>query len=94
MIKKRTDGEEHFKYVAAFEEVYGAIEKAHKDIGHGGEKKALFEVKKKWSNITMEYCNLFIHFCVKCRLKKSRKQPKGLVVKPIRKPLIFIEVPN
>ena len=32
----------------------------------------------------MEYCNLFINFCVECHLKKSRKQPKGLVVKPIR----------
>ena len=41
LIKKRTDGEEHYKYVAAFQEVYGAIEKAHKDVGHGGEKKTL-----------------------------------------------------
>ena len=76
LIKKRTDGEEHYKYVAAFEEVYGAIKKAHKDIGHGGEKKTLFEVKKKWSNITMEYCNLFINFCVECHLKKESEATK------------------
>ena len=75
LIKKRTDGEEHYKYVAAFEEVYGAIEKAHKDVGHGGEKKTLFEVKKKWSNITMEYCNLFINFCVECHLIRIKDDP-------------------
>ena len=70
--------------MAAFEELFDAVENANKDVGHGGEKKTLFEVKKKWSNITMEYCNLYITFCEECHLKKSRKQPKGLVVKPIR----------
>ena len=63
LIRKRKDGETDYKYVTAFEEAVGAVEKAHKDVGHVGEKKTLIEVKKKWSNITMEYCNLYITFC-------------------------------
>ena len=47
LIRKRKDGETDYKYVTAFEEAVGAVEKAHKDVGHGGEKKTLFEVKKK-----------------------------------------------
>ena len=82
--QEEEDDETDYIYVAAFEDVYDAVEKAHKDVGHGGEKKTLFEVKKKWSDITMEHCNLYIFFCEECHLKKSRKQPKGLLVNPIR----------
>ena len=85
LIRKRKDpNEDEFKFVASLEEVYGIVKAAHEAIGHGGGKKTIAEVKKKWSNITQQACYLYISFCEHCHQKKSRKVPKGLVVKPVR----------
>ncbi|XP_063865374.1 KRAB-A domain-containing protein 2-like [Scylla paramamosain] len=85
LIRKRKDTSEHeFKFVACVEEVFGIIKTAHEAIGHGGGKKTIAEVRKKWSNITQEVCYLYISFCEHCHQKKARKTPKGLVVKPVR----------
>ncbi|XP_076045792.1 KRAB-A domain-containing protein 2-like [Oratosquilla oratoria] len=85
LIRKRKDTNEHeFKFVASLEEVFGIVKTAHEAIGHGGGKKTIVEVKKKWSNITQEVCYLYISFCEHCHQKKARKIPKGLVVKPVR----------
>ena len=85
LIRKRKDTSEHeFKFVACVEEVFGIIKTAHEAIGHGGGKKTIAEVRKKWSNITQEVCYLYISFCEHCHQKRARKTPKGLVVKPVR----------
>ena len=46
-------------------------------------------MKKKWANLTIECCRLFINFCIDCQEKKKRKVRKGLVVKPLRSSTIF-----
>ena len=90
LIRKRNDpANDMFKFVASIEEVFGIVKAAHEGIGHGGGKKTIAEVKKKWSNITQEVCYLYISFCEHCHQKKARKVPKGLVVKPVRSHHIF-----
>ena len=53
------------------------------------EKKTFAEARKKWSNLTMEACKLYISFCSDCQEKKKRTVHKGLVVKPVRSETIF-----
>ena len=90
LIRKRKDpANDVFKFVASIEEVFDIVKAAHEGIGHGGGKKTIAEVKKKWSNITQEVCYLYISFCEHCHQKKARKVPKGLVVKPVRSHHIF-----
>ena len=35
-----------FKFVIASEEIYDALKVAHATVGHGGENKSIFRVKK------------------------------------------------
>ncbi|XP_068247985.1 KRAB-A domain-containing protein 2-like [Palaemon carinicauda] len=76
LISKRKDpAYEVFKFVASLEEVFDIVKAAHEGIGHGGCKKTIAEVKKKWSNITQEVCYFYISFCERCHQKKARKVP-------------------
>ncbi|XP_068246734.1 uncharacterized protein [Palaemon carinicauda] len=73
LIRKRKDpANDVFKFVASLEEVFDIVKAAHEGIGHGGGKKTIAEVKKKWSNITQEVCYLYISFCEHCHQKKAR----------------------
>ena len=83
LIKKRKGAEEEFKFVLAFEEIHSAIAVAHAAVGHGGDKKTRAELTKKYANVTMEACKIFIDFCVPCQEKKKRNVQKGFVIKPV-----------
>ena len=50
LIQKRKSDD--IKLIASFEEVYDAIDAAHKEIGHGGERKTYLQAQKKWANLT------------------------------------------
>ena len=89
LIRKRKGLETEFKFIVCFEEVHQAISVAHSAVGHGGEKKTFKEGQKKWANLTMQCCQMFISFCIECQEKKKRRVHKGLVVKPVRSETIF-----
>ena len=81
LIEKRTD----FKilYVLPLEELFDCIHRAHNAIGHKGRDLMLSECSKKYSDITVDFINIFIVFCVQCQLNKARKQTTGVVSKVI-----------
>ena len=54
LMRKISTSREIFKFVAAFEKVYKAVEQDHSAVGHGGEKEAFAEAKKTWSSIAQE----------------------------------------
>jgi hypothetical protein len=41
----------------------------------------LFELNKKYTNVTQADTKLYLNFCIPCQQKKSHK--KGIVVKPM-----------
>ncbi|XP_068243799.1 KRAB-A domain-containing protein 2-like [Palaemon carinicauda] len=88
LIWKRKGLETEFKFIVCFEEGHQAISVAHSAVGHGGEKKT-FKGQKKWSNLTMQCCQMLISFCIECQEKKKRRIHKGLLVKPVRSETIF-----
>ena len=65
------------KFIVCFEEVHQAILVVHSAVGHGNEKKTFKEGQKKWANLTMQCCQMFISFCVECQEKKKRRIHKG-----------------
>ncbi|XP_064098161.1 KRAB-A domain-containing protein 2-like [Macrobrachium nipponense] len=87
--QQRKGLETEFKFTVCFEEVHQAISVAHSSVGHGGEKKTFKEGQKKWANLTMQSCQMFISFYIESREKKKRRVHKGLVVKPVRSETIF-----
>ncbi|XP_068229732.1 KRAB-A domain-containing protein 2-like [Palaemon carinicauda] len=89
LIRKRKGLETEFKNIVCFEEVHQAISVAHSAVGHGGEKKTSKEGQKKWANLTIQYYQMFISFCIECQEKKKRRVHKDLVVKPVRSETFF-----
>ncbi|KRZ07302.1 KRAB-A domain-containing protein 2, partial [Trichinella zimbabwensis] len=81
LIRKRKNGE--IRRIATFEEMFSIVRDAHSRIDHGGERKTFLEIKKKWANVTLEICKIYISYCEDCHLKRKKKIPKRLVVKPI-----------
>ncbi|XP_068240860.1 KRAB-A domain-containing protein 2-like [Palaemon carinicauda] len=70
LIRNRKGLETKFKFMVCSEEVLQAISVAHSAVGHGGEKKTFKEGQKKWANLTMQCCQMFISFCIECQEKK------------------------
>ncbi|KRZ71497.1 SCAN domain-containing protein 3 [Trichinella papuae] len=81
LIRKRKN--DKIRQIAALEDMFFIIRNAHSHIGHCRERKTFWEIQKKWANVTMEICKIDINFCEDCCLKRKKKIPKGLVVKPI-----------
>ncbi|KRY82754.1 KRAB-A domain-containing protein 2 [Trichinella pseudospiralis] len=81
LIRKRKNDE--IRQIATFEDMFSIVRDAHSRIGHGGERKTFLEVQKKWANVTLEICKIYISFCKDCHLKRKKKIPKGLMVKSI-----------
>ncbi|KRZ61241.1 KRAB-A domain-containing protein 2 [Trichinella nativa] len=81
LIRKRKNDE--IRQIATLEDMFSIVRDAHSRIGHGGERKTFLEIQKKWANVTLEICKIYIGFCEDCQLKRKKKIPKGLVVKSI-----------
>ena len=61
IIAVRKDVNSDIKYLVPYEEVFDAIERCHKAIGHKGRDAMDQECKKKHLNLTIELvnCNIF-----------------------------------
>ncbi|KRZ79499.1 KRAB-A domain-containing protein 2 [Trichinella papuae] len=56
---------------------------AHSRINHGGDRKTFLEIRKKWVNVTLEICNIYISYCEDCHFKREKNIAKGFVLKPV-----------
>ncbi|XP_064086109.1 KRAB-A domain-containing protein 2-like [Macrobrachium nipponense] len=65
ICRRKDPNEDEYKFVVSLE-VFGIVKAAHEAIGHGGGKKSIAEMKRKWSNITQEACYPYISFCEHC----------------------------
>ena len=54
------------------EELYGILEKAHKETGHGGRDRMIKHLNNGYANISRESIELFTSLCENCNMKKSR----------------------
>jgi hypothetical protein len=71
------------KCLLTIDKFYEVLDKIHKQCGHGGRDRMQKEVFKIYSNITLKVINIYLKNCIECTLKKKKKQPVELVVKPI-----------
>jgi hypothetical protein len=67
---KETD-EANFKIYVYMEELYGILEKAHKETGHGGRDRMIKHINNGYANISRESIELFTSLCENCNMKKS-----------------------
>ena len=67
---KETD-EANFKIYVYMEELYGILEKAHKETGHGGRERMIKHLNNGYANISRESIELFTSLCENCNMKKS-----------------------
>jgi hypothetical protein len=72
----------HFKLYAIVDDLFDILHNFHQSIGHGKNKRAMFELVKTWyKNIGKSEIKLYLSLCIKCKQKKNL-QNKGFV-KPI-----------
>eukprot|EP00102_Acyrthosiphon_pisum_P023247 XP_016660457.1 PREDICTED: KRAB-A domain-containing protein 2-like [Acyrthosiphon pisum] len=62
--------------------MFDILNSVHKSIGHGGRDCMLFELNKKYKNITQADVKLYLDLCILCQEKK-KSQKKDIVVKPM-----------
>ena len=67
---KETD-ETNFKIYVYMEELYGILEKAHKETGHGGRDRMIKHLNNGYANISRESIELCTSLCENCNMKKS-----------------------
>ncbi|KRX28251.1 KRAB-A domain-containing protein 2 [Trichinella nelsoni] len=60
LIRKRKNDE--IRQIATLEDMFSIVRDAHSRIGHGGERKTFLEIQKKWANVTLEICKIYIGF--------------------------------
>ncbi|XP_014212060.1 KRAB-A domain-containing protein 2-like [Copidosoma floridanum] len=70
------------KYYCAMEDLFDVLYDSHSSIGHGGRNRMIYEINKKYKNITRNQIQLFLNLCEPCQQKKKGIK-KGIVVKPI-----------
>ncbi|KRZ01635.1 KRAB-A domain-containing protein 2, partial [Trichinella zimbabwensis] len=70
------------RYFISVEEMFDVIHDVHLTTGHGGRDRILYEVKKKYANVTRLAVKTFIELCENCQLKQTTSR-KSLIVKPI-----------
>ena len=51
--------------------LYGILEKAHKETGHGGRDRIIKHLNNDYVNISRESIELFTSLCENCNMKKS-----------------------
>ncbi|XP_060873867.1 KRAB-A domain-containing protein 2-like [Metopolophium dirhodum] len=69
------------------EELYDILLNIHLSIGHGGRDRMMYELKKKYKNITQSNVKIFLNLCESC-VKKQKSEKKGIVTNP----MIFSEL--
>lgn len=82
ITKVKETYEANFKIYVYMEELYGILEKAHKETGHGGRDRMIKHINNGYANISRESIELFTSLCENCNMKKKHIA-KGVVVKPI-----------
>ncbi|XP_041369797.1 KRAB-A domain-containing protein 2-like [Gigantopelta aegis] len=83
LIRRRVHADEAPLYFVSIEETFDVVKRAHIATGHGGRDKMVYELTKKYANITIEALNLFKSLCLEYQKKRKRPTTKGIVVKPI-----------
>jgi len=72
----------NFKIYVMTGDMFDILSNVHKSIGYGGRDRMLFELNKKYKNITQADVKLYLNLCIPCQQKK-KSQKKGIVVKPM-----------
>lgn len=61
------------------DDMFDILNNVYKSIGHGGRDRMLFELNKKYKNITR--VKLYLNLCIPYQQKKNHK--KVIIVKPM-----------
>jgi hypothetical protein len=62
------------------EELYGILEKTHKETGHGNRDRMIKHLNNGYANNSRDCIELFLSLCENCNMKKKHIS-KGVVVK-------------
>ncbi|XP_060858218.1 KRAB-A domain-containing protein 2-like isoform X1 [Metopolophium dirhodum] len=73
---------ENVKLYVMIEEIFDYLHEIHISIGHGGRDRMLYEINKRYKNITQSDVKQYLDLCIPCQQKK-KSQKKGIVVKPM-----------
>jgi len=57
------------------EELYDILFNIHLSIGHGGRDRMMYELKKKYKNITQSNVKIVLNLCESC-VKKQKSEKK------------------
>jgi hypothetical protein len=68
--------------VLCVEDIYGVLDLAHQNTGHGGRHRIEHYIKDQYANIIREMIMCYLSLCPTCP-KKFPKTKKGIVSKPI-----------
>lgn len=81
LVFKRKNVDDPTIYIVPFEKYFDILRDCHRNTGHGGRDKMLYQLKSKY-NIPRSAVEIFVSLCKECNLKKSQNR-KGMVVRPI-----------
>jgi hypothetical protein len=57
-------------------DMFDTLNNVHKSIGHGGRDRMLFELNKKYKNITQADVKLYLNLCIPCQQKKKSQKKR------------------
>lgn len=64
----------NFKIYVIIDHMFDILNNVHKSIGHRGRDRMLFELSKKYKNITQADVKLYLNLCIPCQQKKNHKR--------------------
>ncbi|KAK7605083.1 hypothetical protein V9T40_006941 [Parthenolecanium corni] len=82
LIYPLTGDAEDIRFYISVDELFDVLCSIHQSVGHGGREKMMYEINRRYKNVTQNQVTAFIRCCEVCESKKSGAK-KGIVVKPM-----------
>lgn len=70
---------ESLQYFIKNEEIFDVLFNAHESIGHGGRHRMIYQLQKKYKNVTQEMIAMFLKLCRTCQLKQNNPKKAWLL---------------
>jgi len=67
LISTRSNQNENVKLYVMIEDIFDYLHKIHISIEHGGRDRMLYEINKRYKNITQSDVNQYLDLCVSCQ---------------------------
>jgi len=71
---------ENVKLYVMIEEIFVYLHEIHISIGHGGRNRMLYEINKRYKNITQSDVKKYSDLCILCQQKKKKVKKKVLLL--------------